>query len=124
MSDAPGGGVSDATPKPSREPSDEPSSGSGDQWATKPPHHQARRKPNDHRGKPVTKADQADFEALKTLCEEVGQDDPVSVWWTLRKEHNAAKPSAFMARLVEYSEWDGFVGSHGIGEYQANGEAA
>ena len=98
--------------------------GSGDQWATKPPHHQARRKPNDHRGKPVTKADQADFEALKTLCEEVGQDDPVSVWWTLRMEHNAAKPSAFMAKLVEYSEWEGFVGSHGIGEYQANGEAA
>ena len=60
--------------------------------------------------------------ALQGLA--MAKTTPVSVWWTLRKEHNAAKPSAFMAKLVEYSEWEGFVGSHGIGEYQANGEAA
>jgi len=98
--------------------------GSAGSGATKPPHDQARRRTRDHRDKQVTKADQSDFEALKTLCARVGEDDPISVWWTLRKEHNAASPHLFMAKLVEYGEWEGFVGSHGIGEYQPNGEAA
>lgn len=94
------------------------SSGSG---PAQPSRDQARRKTI----AAMTHEDnQADYLILRALCSEIGQEDPISVWWTLRKEHNAAKPSAFMARLVDYSEWEGFVGRHGIGEYQPNGDAA
>lgn len=128
MSDATPGPLSDATPKPSAEPPVEPSvgsDGSGSSSGTsQSADQQARRKPRNHRGRPVTKADQADFEALKALCVQEGEDDPFSVWWTLRKEHNAAKPSLFMAKLVEYGEWQGFVGANGIGEYKSDGSAA
>lgn len=123
VSEETGGGVSDATPKPSCEPSTEPSSGSDDPWATKPPHEQARRK--SRKPKPETVEEMnVDFARLRALCIQEGQEDPVSVWWTLRKEHKAAHPAAFMARLVEFGEWEGFVAAHGIGEYTSNGEAA
>jgi len=125
----PGGGQgargegAEQPPKPSLQPPTESSVGSSDHWATKPPHDQARRKPA--KAKTLTQDEMnADFARLKALCLEEGQDDPASVWWTLRKEHAAVSPAAFMARLIEYGEWTGFVGNHGIGEYQPNGEAA
>lgn len=124
-SDATGGGVSDATPKPSCEPSPQPSSGSNDRWATKPPSEQAQRKPRTTKLRTLTHDEmQADFAALRELCLQELQDDPISVWWTLRYEHGAIRPSAFMRRLVEFGEWDGFVGSHGISEYLPNGASA
>lgn len=95
--------------------------GSSDPWATKPPDDRQRRS----QPATLTQAEaNEDFARLKALCSEVGQDDPVSVWWTLRHDHRASHPAAFMARLVEFGEWDGFVGRHGIGEYTSTGEAA
>ena len=118
-------GTSEMTaPEPSSEPNSEPFAGSDDHWATKPPHDQARRA----RRKPrllLTKDEHdAEWSLLQDLCRQEGQDDPVSVWWTLRYEHGAIRPSAFMRRLVEFGEWDGFVGSHGISEYLPNGASA
>lgn len=60
----------------------------------------------------------ADYVDLRALCTEQGQDDPYSVWWTLRLEHKATAPSRFMADLIDRGQWEGFVGSHGITEYE------
>jgi hypothetical protein len=110
-------------PEPSLEPSTEPSNGSSDHWATQPAADRPRRKPQKQRQ--LTHAQmQADYEKLADLCASIGQDDPVSVWWTLRHEHGAIEPSSFMARRVELGEWEGFVGCKGIGEYAADGTAA
>jgi hypothetical protein len=65
---------------------------------------------------------QADYNALHAICAEEGEDDPLSVWWTLRHDHGAHHPSHFMAELVDRGQWEGFVGSHGIYEYDGNGK--
>ena len=61
---------------------------------------------------------------LRGLCREVGEDDPVAVWWTLRTEHGATRPGSFMADKIECGHWDGFVGRHGISAYNPDGSAA
>jgi hypothetical protein len=59
-----------------------------------------------------------EWELLQQLVDEEGTgDDPWDVWHTLVREHNAHRPGSFMRARVEAGDWDGFVGSHGIGDY-------
>lgn len=123
--------VTPASPEPSSEPPVEPSDGSKDRGSSSDDpwdsHPAPQRKRRGRRGTPpagVSDNDQADFQALVTTCKEIGEDDPVSVWWTLRKEHRAWEPSRFLRDQVANGTWDGFVGRHGIGEYNPNGTAA
>lgn len=124
-------GTSDPTPKPSDEPPVEPSSWSGDAGtssdATGIAHPAARTKRKGRRGPPpsgVSEDDQADFASLKDVCQEIGQEDPISVWWTLRKDHGAWEPSRFLRDQVSRGTWDGFVGRHGINGYEPSGKVA
>lgn len=65
-----------------------------------------------------------DFARLRALCHQVGETNPVDVYWTLFHEHGAKHPDGFMTKLVEAGTWDGFVGRHGINEYKPNGAPA
>lgn len=92
-------------------------------------HPAARPKRRGRKGKPpetgLLDGDQDDYNALRAICEEIGEDDPMSVWWTLRKApHHAWQPSRLLKKLVDDGVWDGFAGSHGIDEYNADGTAA
>jgi hypothetical protein len=66
----------------------------------------------------------ADYVELQRICQDVGEDDPYSVWWTLRYEHKATSPACFMVDLVEKGQWEGFVGRHGISQYERPSRSA
>lgn len=121
----------DASPKPSSEPSVEPSfSGSSDPWASQPVGDRASSTPRERSRKPKRDPNNlddmnADYQTLKAICLEEGLDDnPLHIWWTLRNDHKALWPSAFLRAKVDAGHWDGFAGRFGITEYQANGDPA
>ena len=115
-------GVTEASPEPSCEPSTEPSSGSDDPNTGLPAGSSAPRPTATKKPRKPTKRQielwNADYVVLRDLCQEVGEDDPYSAWWTLRLEHGAVAPSRFMADLIDKGQWDGFVGRHGITTYE------
>ena len=110
VSNPTGGGVSEATPKPSSQPPNESSDWSEDSGL--------RAAAPGLRPPPVRE------KMSRRRLDDIGQKDPMSVFWTLYREHGADRPSAFLAKLVDDRRWDGFVGRHGISEYQSSGEAA
>jgi hypothetical protein len=71
------------------------------------------------RDRPLSQQDTAkEWTLLRELMAAEGMDDdPRDVWWTLIHEHRAKRPGSWMRARVEAGEWDGFLGSHGITEY-------
>jgi hypothetical protein len=67
---------------------------------------------------------QADYQRLRAICREIGQDAPINVYWTLKHEHQVLHPDSFLRDLVMTGQWDGFVGRHGISAYHPDGTPA